>query len=145
MKFPRNVRTLRGQFYAAPFACVVFCLLIFVLLSSLVYTPGVRIQLPDSASEVPGVDGPTLAVAMDKNGQLIFQNQIIQEADLRQRLKSEVARESEPVTLCVWADEAVTLKQLNHLRDLAASAGIKQMSQAVLPRVFDAPPGAPRP
>ena len=145
MKFPRNARSLRGQLYAAPFACVVFCVLIFVLLSSLVYTPGVRIQLPESYSAVPGVDGPTLAVALDKNGQLIFQNQVIQEAELRQRLKSEVAAQSEPLTLCVWADEAVTLKQLNHLRDLAASAGIRQISQVVLPRAFDQPRGGARP
>src|ERR1700733_3698088 len=115
MKFPRNARTLRGQLYAAPFACVVFCLLIFVLLISLVYTPGVRIQLPESVSDVPGIDGPTLAIALDKNGQLYFKNQIIQEADLRQRLRAEVAGQTEPVTLCVWADEAVTLKQWNHL------------------------------
>ena len=50
MKFPRNARISRGHLDAAPFAGVLFCLLIFLLLASLVYTPGVLINLPTSAS-----------------------------------------------------------------------------------------------
>jgi biopolymer transport protein ExbD len=46
MKFPRNVRIFRGQLDAAPFACVFFLLLIFIIMGTLVYTPGVRIKLP---------------------------------------------------------------------------------------------------
>ncbi len=145
MKFPRNARISRGQLDAAPFAGVLFCLLIFVLLASLVYTPGVIINLPESISTLPGVDGPTLAVAMDANGQLYFQNQIIMATNLQKRLQAEVARQTEPVTLVVQLDKAVTMEQFVKLRDLAASAGIKQMSQAVLPRVFDAPTDAKKP
>ena len=137
MKFPRNARIARSQLDAAPFAGVLFCLLIFMLLASLVYTPGVPIHLPTSVSELPGVDGPALAVALDSNGQLYYQNKAIQAAELKELLQAEVARQTEPVTLVVMADKAVTLEQMNNLRDLAASAGIKQMSQQVLPRVFD--------
>jgi biopolymer transport protein ExbD len=116
-----------------------------VLLASLVYTPGVIINLPESISTLPGVDGPTLAVAMDANGQLYFQNQIIVATNLQKRLQAEVARQTDPVTLVVQLDKAVTMEQFVKLRDLAASAGIKQMSQAVLPRVFDAPADAKKP
>ena len=49
MKFPRNARIFRGQLDAAPYAIVFSCLLLFLLLSSLVYTPGVSIRLPVSA------------------------------------------------------------------------------------------------
>jgi biopolymer transport protein ExbD len=59
MKFPRNARIFKGHLDAAPFAGVFFCLLIFVLLGTLVYTPGVRIELPVSATELPGVSGAT--------------------------------------------------------------------------------------
>jgi biopolymer transport protein ExbD len=143
MKFPRNARISRGQLDAAPFAGVVFCLLIFLLLASLVYTPGVPINLPESVNELPGVDGPAVAVALDANGQLYFQNQIIVATNLQKRLAEEVARQREPVTLVVQADKAVTQEQMLQLRDLAANAGIKQMSQQVLPRVFDAPANNP--
>ena len=39
---------------------VFFCLLIFVLLSSLVYNPGVLINLPPASSGPAGVDGTRL-------------------------------------------------------------------------------------
>ncbi len=141
MKFARNARIHRAQLDAAPFAGMFFCLLIFVLLASLVYTPGVHIQLPASTEPLPGIEGPTIAAAMDPTGQLYFRNQFISETNLYQELKSEVERHSgnsnTPLTLIVQADKAVTLEQLNHLRDLAYSAGVRQMSQQVLPRIFD--------
>jgi biopolymer transport protein ExbD len=146
MKVPRNARLFRGHLDAAPFAGVLFCLLIFILLSSLVYTPGVRmIELPASARVLPGVDGPTLTVDVDPNGQYYFQNQIILGTNLQQRLKAEVARQSQPITLVVRADKAITLGQFDHLRELAESAGIKIIWQAVLPRPFDSSPGSSSP
>ncbi len=150
MKFPRNARIFRGHLDATPFAGVVFCLLIFVLLASLVYTPGVRIQLPASISTLPGgmngisglpgVDGRAVVVGLAASGELYFQNQIILETNLQQRLKIEVGSQTEPLTLVVQADRDVTQKQMHHLRDLAASAGIRQILEQVLPRAFDADP-----
>lgn len=148
MKFPRNARIFRGHLDATPFAAVVFCLLIFILLASLVYTPGVRIQLPASVSTLsggmtgvsglPGVDGRAVVVGLAASGELFFQNQIIQETNLQQRLKLETRSQKEPLTLVVQADRDVTQKQMHHLRDLAASAGITQLLEQVLPRAFDA-------
>jgi biopolymer transport protein ExbD len=137
MKFPRNAKIFRGHLDVTPFAGVFFCLLIFVLLGSLVYTPGVQINLPESASALPGVEGAVLAVAMDANGQFYFENQIIQGTNLQRRLKEEVLRRNEPVTLVVEADRLVTTEQWGLLYDLAARAGIKQIHQAVLSRPFD--------
>jgi biopolymer transport protein ExbD len=145
MKFPRNARITCGLLDPTPFAGVFFCLLIFVLLASLVYTPGAVIHLPGAATPFPGVAGPKVAVAMDGSGQFYYQNQIIPDADLQQRLKTEVARASGPLTLVVMADESVSVKQLNHLTDLATKAGIKQIVQATQPRVFDGPAGGQSP
>ena len=60
MKFPRNARMFKGHLDAAPLASVFFCLLIFVLLASLIYTPGVRIELPEAITGAPAVSGPTV-------------------------------------------------------------------------------------
>jgi len=145
MRFPRNAKIVRGHLDPTPFVSVFFCALLFVLLASLVYTPGVVIHLPASASALPGAEGPALTVAMDPGGQLYFQNQLFNETNLLERLRAETARQSEPVTLVVLADKAVTLEQLNHLRDLAVSAGIKQIVQATQPRLFDPPVRSPAP
>jgi biopolymer transport protein ExbD len=146
MKFPRNARMFRGHLDAAPFAGVFFCLIIFVLLASRLYTPGVSmIQLPESQTELSGVQGPTLAVAMDPKGQLYFQNQIIQAQKLEVRLREEVKKSTEPLTLVVMADKDVTLEKLDRLFDLGKAAGITRFSQARLLRQFDQPGGPGRP
>ena len=60
MKFPRNAKIFRGQFDVAPYAGVCFLILIFLALNtSLVFTPGVPIELPEGR-DLPGVLGPTV-------------------------------------------------------------------------------------
>ena len=136
MKFPRTAKIFRGQLDAAPFAGVFFLLVMFLLLASLMYTPGVRIKLP-VAADLPGVDGPTLTVAVDFNGQFYFQNQVISESELLKRLSAAVKRTPQPVTLIVQADEAVKSERLLRLSLLARDAGIQEASWATLPRPYE--------
>lgn len=138
MKFPRNARIFRGQLDAAPFAMVFFLLLIFLMLSALVYTPGVLLKLPVGA-DLPGTDKPMVAVAIDANGRLYFENQVIDENLLRDRLRQE-AKNVPGLTLLVQADEAVTQKRLLQLTVLAREAGISESWLATLPRPLSSTP-----
>ncbi|EEF58199.1 ExbD/TolR family protein [Pedosphaera parvula] len=140
MKFPRNAKIMRGHLDVAPFAGVFFLLVIFLLLTSLVYTPGVRVDLPTSSAEMAGVAGPTVSVGVDKNGIFYFENQIIDKRELKQRLAAAVAKSApEALTLVVQADNAVDTETWVGLMELAKEAGIKQALQEVLPRIFDKP------
>jgi biopolymer transport protein ExbD len=135
MKFTRNAYISRGHLDAAPFASVVLLLLIFLLTGSLVYTPGVRLQLP-VANDLPGTDKPSVSVGLDKDGRLYFENQRFEEAELRSRL-SEIARNSRtPLTLLVHADKDATHASIVHLAVLARDAGIPEVFLATLPRPF---------
>jgi len=145
MKFPRNARVFRGQLDAAPFASVFFLLLIFVLLESLVPTPGLHItlQLPEASGNLPGASGPTLAVAVVTNGQLYFENQPIGEIDFSNRVASAVRKSSAPLTLVVQADKAVNTETLVRLETLARGAGVHELLLATLPGPFPAPAPTP--
>jgi biopolymer transport protein ExbD len=151
MKFPRNARMFKGQLDAAPLACVLFCLLIFLLLALVVPIPGIPVHLPDAIPGETGVEGPTVTVALDvggaqnPNGVLYFQQQIIGETDLLRRLKEEVKKSPAPLTLIVLADKKVTVEQLNRLTRVAAKAGIRDIRQATLPGVFDSNAGLKSP
>ena len=145
MKFQRNARILRNHMDIAPVGGMFFCLLIFLVLTALVYTPGVEISLPTSDSMVSGVEFPALSVAMTSTGQLYSQNAPISETNFWKMLSEEKQSHQDPVTLVVYADKAVTLEQLNHLRDLAYSAGIEHISQQVLPRIYDSPADKSKP
>lgn len=142
MKFPRNARIFRGQLDAAPFAAVFFLLVIFLMLSSLVYTPGVRLQLP-VADNLPGTDKPTVSVAIDPGGRLYYENQIIERGQLQARLRAVASTSAEPLTLIVQADQGVSYRMLVDLTMLARDAGISEAWLATLPRAFsgnDSPP-----
>ncbi len=139
MKFPRNSKILRSQFDVAPFAAVFFIVMIFLLLGALVPVQGLHTQLtPPAADNLPGVDGRTVALAVDSQGQIYFENQAETERVLVNRLTVATKSASAPLTLVIHADRAVTYDQLAHLTVLARNAGITNVLLATLPRVTDA-------
>ncbi|HXR47232.1 MAG TPA: biopolymer transporter ExbD [Candidatus Limnocylindrales bacterium] len=138
MKFPRNARLLRSTLDVAPFAVVFFLLIMFLTLAALLPTPGLSLRLP-VASDLPGTDKPTVAVAIDPNGRLFFANQIVTENELKSHLYAAMKDAHEPLTLIVQADQAVTYGQLVHLTMLARDAGIHDVLLATLPRVVNEP------
>jgi biopolymer transport protein ExbD len=141
----------KGHLDAAPLACVLFCLLIFLLLALVVPIPGIPVHLPDATPGQAGVEGATVTVDMDvggpqnTNGVLYFQNQIVGEVELLHRLKAEVKKSPEPLTLVIRADKSVTIEEFNRLTRLAETAGIKDIIQATLPGVFESDAGPKKP
>jgi biopolymer transport protein ExbD len=134
MRFARNARVFRGQIDFAPLASVFFLLVIFILLNSgLVFTPGVRLELPIAASEpLPGIEGPTVVVAIDAGGQLYFHHQITALEPLRSQL-SALAKTQSPLTLVVQADQSVRYDTIVRLSLVAREAGIRQVLLATRP------------
>jgi biopolymer transport protein ExbD len=143
MKFPRNAKVFRGQLDAAPISGVFFLLVLFMLLNSnLVFTPGVRINLPRvEGPPLAGVTGPVVLVALDISGNLYFENQIILTNQLSHELQS-VAKATPEITLIVQADREVKLDAFFHLSKLASEAGIRQTLLASRP---DPTSGMPSP
>jgi biopolymer transport protein ExbD len=136
MKFPRNARIFRGHLEVAPFAAVFFLLVIFISLSSLMYTPGVTIQLP-VADNLPGTDKPSVSVALDKNGRLFYENKWITETDLKTQMRRAVVESGKSLVLIIHADEEVSYKLLVRLTLAARDAGISEALLATLPRPMD--------
>jgi biopolymer transport protein ExbD len=149
MKFPRNARILRSQLDAAPFASVFFLLLLFLMLGALVPTPGLPLHLPDQGRSptngLPGLDKPSIAVAVDAFGNFYFGNTNVNAVDLRTRLHQAVEKSPEPLTLIIQADKSALHGQVVALELLARDAGIREVHEAVLPRPFNdgAPPRQP--
>jgi biopolymer transport protein ExbD len=135
MKFPRNARIFRGQLDAAPFASVFFLLVIFVLLGSMLY-PGIRVDSSSSRSLVPGMESPTLSVAVTTNA-IYYGDQLVSENEFSNHLNAATHNFSGPLTLIVQADKEVTEEKIVHLKALAEQAGVSGFVLATLPRIFD--------
>ena len=135
MKFPRNARIFRGQLDAAPFVSVFFLLIMFVMLGTLVHTPGVRIRLPE-AEGLSGPSGPTVSVAVDAAGRFYFRNRQVNETELTALLQRASSNAPAPLTLVVFADVASTSESWKELAVIAKRAGIQELSLSTLPPVI---------
>jgi biopolymer transport protein ExbD len=137
MKFPRNSKILRSQFDVAPFAAVFFALMILLMLGGLLPVGGLRMGLqPPAAGDLPGVDKPTVAMAIDAQGRLYFENQIVSEPVLKTLLAAKTMAARAPLTLVIHADKAVSYEQLAHLAAVVRrpEIGITNLLLATLPR-----------
>ena len=138
MKFPRNSRLLRSPFDMAPFAAVLFLLVIFLMLGAFLPMSGLPLRLP-VANDLPGTDQPTVTVAVDANGRFYFANQIVTEDKLKSALKTPPKNPAHRSRSSFSADKAVTYDQFIHLTLLARDAGIQNALLATLPRAVTAP------
>ena len=140
MRFPRSAKILRSQFDVAPFAAVFFCLLLFLLLGTMMPVPGLRVNLePPAASDLPGITGPAVSVAVDSQGRLYYKNKIVTEQELTEGLTDAVHEIAGTPTLVIHADKAVSYDKLVQLMQLARSVGITNSLLATLPRLSDTP------
>jgi biopolymer transport protein ExbD len=96
MRFARQATFFRGPLDAAPVAGVFFLLLIFILLGSLLYTPGVLVKFADAASP----DARTITITRDG---VLFAGKTNQAADLEQLRAGDLknARGDQPFRLQV--------------------------------------------
>jgi len=134
MRFPRYAQPLRSQLDVAPFASVFLLLVMFMMLASLIYTPGARLELQlPRADGLPGTDKPTVSVAMDADGRVYYENQWIEEGALRRRLQEAARKSAAPLSLIVQADKRVSYDKLMRLTLLAREAGILEAWLATLP------------
>jgi biopolymer transport protein ExbD len=90
MRFPRQARIFRGHLDPAPLAGVMFLLVIFMQLSSLLYTPGVLVQLKDSRT----INNPAANIHITSDGRVFFATNVFSATNLdllRPALKASTA------------------------------------------------------
>ncbi len=99
MRFPRNASLFRGQLDLAPLAGVFFLLLIFILLGSLIYTPGISYQLD---TPVP-VSQSRASLSIAKNGTIHYEGKTFRIEELEQ-LRSEFKKLPAQSTVVISAE-----------------------------------------
>lgn len=134
MKFPRSAKILRSQFDVAPYAAVFFAMLILLMVAKLLPVSGLKTSLvPPAAADLSGVEQPTVAVAIDVQGRLYYENQMVTERMLANHLRVAVSSARQPLTLVIMADKATSYDQLVQLTLLARETGITNALLATLP------------
>jgi len=127
MKFKRHVEFERGQLDIAPLIDVVFLLLIFFMLtSSYIFQPGIKINIPKAVtSEV--VQEKNLIITISKEG-LIYLNQHLLSLDQLKVHLAKLANEERP--LLIKADRNASLGKVVQIWDMSREAGLTQINIA---------------
>ena len=88
--------------------------------------PGTRIELPVLPDQ-PGAKSPSVIVAVNLNGQLFYENQMVEEKDLKTKLAKAAADSPEPLTLILRLDRATAVDTFVRLSEMARDAGFKDV------------------
>jgi biopolymer transport protein ExbD len=128
IRFPRQAEWFTGPGQAAPFACLFFLLLIFlVLLTHLAPVPGVRIELPEVSHPDGSAAADWVVVVVDRSGRLYLNQQLVTEGQLDVELSRRVSRSVSPLEVVLQADLELQLGDLTRLHDVCLKAGVRSI------------------
>jgi len=127
MKFKRHVELEKGQLDIAPLIDIVFLLLIFFMLtSSFIFQPGIKINLPKAiTSEV--IHEKSLIILVTANNYIYLNDRVITMSELSSRLRI-AAKENKP--LLIKADRRASLGKVVEVWDMCRDEGISQINIA---------------
>jgi biopolymer transport protein ExbD len=141
MTFKTKADIARGRIDAAPMVDVVFLLLIFFILSSsFVLQPGIRVDLqPSKVIAATGFQGLVVTVTREN---LLFFNEQRTTLDALQKSLQAAAQKSRQQELIIKADKQVPHGTIVQIMSMAIEAGIPAINIATRPEMPAA--GAPR-
>jgi len=128
MHFKKHMKLVQGQYFdIAPLIDVVFLLLIFFMLtSSFVFQPGIKINLPKAiTSEV--IQQKNIIILVNKDDTLYYEQQPITEDQLKKKL-IQASKDKRPVL--IKADTRARLGKVVEIWDLCRQLGISQVNLA---------------
>ena len=127
MRFKRHVEFERGQLDIAPLIDIVFLLLIFFMLtSSYIFQPGIKINLPKAvSSEV--IQKENLIIVVNASNVIYLNNSSISLKQLKSHLE-KAAQLARPIL--IKADRKASLGKVVEIWDMSRQAGLTQINIA---------------
>ncbi len=127
MKLKRRVFIEKGHLDIAPLIDIVFLLLIFFMLtSSFIFQPGIKVNLPKAITgEI--VQRKNLILIIDRNNKVYIEDRVMTDEELRSRLNL-AAQKGKP--LLIKADRKASLGEVVRIWDLCRQENIKKINIA---------------
>ncbi|MGH8625426.1 MAG: ExbD/TolR family protein [Gammaproteobacteria bacterium] len=115
-----------AEINTTPLVDVMLVLLIIFIITAPLLTHAVRIDLPEAASE-PNPEKPeTVTLAIDAEGELYWNDELLAEAELPARLEEAAARTSQP-ELHLRADKTTIYQRVAEVMSAAQRVGITKL------------------
>jgi biopolymer transport protein ExbD len=104
-------------------------LIIFMVTSSLISNPAIKIELPKAATG-ESVERSTLAVSLSKGGQMYLNGQKVDEKELAEAVRTAVAKNAK-VQAVVAADRSVPHGDVVRIIDLIKRLGVAKFAISI--------------
>ncbi len=121
MKIKTNIELLTS-FTPIPLTDIIFLLLVFFLLSSsFVLQPGIKVQLP-TTTQTDISSEKSIVISMAKDGAIYLNDELVNQIELGARLRQMVLNVGNPI-IALRSDKSITIESLVEVMDIAKSAG----------------------
>lgn len=112
------------------FDALLICLVVVLQASPFISQPGIRLELPDSATAIEFSSQPPVVLTVGYNGLFFFQGLKVSEAALRGKFTEYLNRLENPENghLLIKADRNLSAEGLFEIVDLALDAGFGRVS-----------------
>ena len=135
MKFERNHKIEPAFNYAALTDIVLQLLIFFLLSSSFVSSPGIKVQLPKAQAAEAQSDRQTV-ITLTQNGKIYLNLDEVTTSTLAQKLIPVLDRNRDQVVI-VRADKNVTIQRTVEVVDIAKAVGAQKFMIATEPQSED--------
>lgn len=132
MKFKRHYNITKGELNLAPLVDVIFLQLIyFMLTSSFIMQPGIKIKLP-KATTTETIKKEEVFVSISQEGIIFYKGQPVTLKELEKIFKKKKGSNSQ-ITLVVKADRNTRHGRVVQVMDTARREGIDKIAIATMP------------
>jgi biopolymer transport protein ExbD len=132
MRFQRHYSIIKGQLNLTPLIDVIFLQLIyFMLTSSFIMQPGIKINLPQAATAETMAE-KEVVVGISEEGVIFFKDRPVTLAQLEKFLQDALAKNA-GVTLIVQGDKKTEHGTVVAVMDTARKKGISKIAIATIP------------
>ena len=133
MRFKRRTKLLGGLATTTPLVDIVFNLLIFFMLSSsFISHPGIKIKLPQASAKETERDSK-LNVTITRDNRIFLNDKRVRLKNLPREIKDFISTESGEI-LFIKADSDVRHGLVVEVMDIAKRAGIERLAIATQPK-----------
>ncbi|MCK5591118.1 MAG: biopolymer transporter ExbD [Candidatus Pacebacteria bacterium] len=132
MRFKRRLKIEEGRLDLIPLIDVVFLLLIFFMLSSsFIFQPGIRVKLPESSISETKKE-KSYEVILTQENLMFFNGERISVEGLKRKMKI-IGKTAPEAVLIIRADESARHKYVVRVMSIAKMNGIKKLAIATTP------------
>jgi len=128
--------SLMGEINTTPLVDVMLVLLIIFMVTAPLFTHAVKIDLPQAKSQLSPENPDTIALAIDAQGQIHWNNEAVAADDLMARFAQAAAKQPQP-EMHLRADREVRYGVVARVMAEAQNAGLQKIGFVTDPTLLD--------